>query len=151
MADKITLAQMINAVETTLSAAASIKNSQSYNQLTEGMNDLPCLQVYPEAANQDAQYSTDRTTFKGGCRQTSVTIFADYFARQRSHLGEDMVQLVTGIDEITDIFEAQDTQPYFGLVGIKNFHWSWQRVVFTYADESIKYMGARFMIVLRVY
>jgi hypothetical protein len=142
---------MLNAVEATLSAAASIKNSQSYNQLTEGMNDLPCLQVYPDGANVDAQYATDRTTFQGGCRQTSQTIFVDYYARQRSQLNEDMAQLVTGIDELTDIIESQNHLPLFGLVGIKNFHWSWQRVVFGYADESVKYMGARFTIVLRVY
>ena len=148
---KITLAQMLNAVETTLSAALTTGQSQAYDQLTEGVNDLPTLQVYPEDANQDAQYATDRTTFQAGCRQTSQTIFADYYARQRSHIGEDMKALVDGIDAITDIFEAQDHLPLFGLVGIKNFHWSWQRVVFTFGDEQVKYMGARFTIVLRVY
>jgi hypothetical protein len=148
---KITLAQMCNAIETTLAAATLAMRTQSYDGLTEGMNDVPTLQVYPDGGNQDAQYATDRTTFKAGTRQTSITIFADYYARQRSQLGEDMKALVDGIDAITDVFEAQDTTPYFGLTGIKNFHWSWQRVAFTYADETIKYMGARFTIVLRVY
>lgn len=151
MEDKITLAQMVDAVKTTLSAAPSLAGSQSYDQLTEGMNDLPMLQVYPEGANIDAQYATDRTTFQGGCRQTSQTIFADYYARHRSQLDEDMAQLVTGIDELTDIIESQNHLPLFGLVGIKTFHWSWQRAIFDYGGGNTIYMGARFTIVLRVY
>ena len=148
---KITLAQMCNAIETTLSAATIAMRTQSYDGLTEGMNDLPTLQIYPDGGNQDAQTNTNMTTFQGGTKQSSITIFADYYSRQRSQLGEDMKGLVDGIDAITDVFEAQNKTPFFGLKGIKNFKWSWQRVAFTYADESIKYMGARFTIILRVY
>ena len=42
----ITLAQICNAVETTLGAATGLTYTQSYNELKEGMNDTPTLQVY---------------------------------------------------------------------------------------------------------
>ncbi len=63
----------------------------------------------------------------------------------------DMAKLVDGIDAMTTIFEAQDTKPYFGLEGIKAFHWAWQRVIFTRGDPAIKYIGAQFTVTVRVF
>lgn len=151
MADRITIAQMVDAVELTLSAALTTGVSQSYDGLTEGVNDLPTLQVYWESCNQDAQTGTNMSTFQGGTKQTSTVIHADYYARQRSQIGEDMKALVDGTDAIIEVLERQNKSPFFDLGGIKNFKWSASRVIFTYADEQIKYMGARFIIELRTY
>lgn len=147
----ITTAQIIDAIETTLSAAPTLARSMSYDELTEGINDTPLLQVYAEAGEQDPTTNTDRTTFRAGVRQTSLTINADYYAQQRKHIGEDMAALIDGIDAMTNIFEAQDAKPYFGLDGIKAFHWSWQRVTFDYGDPAINYVGARFTLTIRVF
>ena len=147
----ITLAQILDAIEGALSAAPTLARSMSYDELTEGINDTPLLQVYPEAGDQDPTTATDRTTFTAKVRQTNLTINCDYYAQQRKHIGEDMAALVDGIDAMTDIFEAQDTKPYFGLVGIKAFHWSWQRVIFNYGDLNINYVGARFTLTIRVF
>lgn len=147
----ITLPQILDAIEATLSTAPTLARSMSYDELTEGINDTPLLQVYPESGDQDPTTATDRTTFRAGVRQTNLTINCDYYAQQRKHIGEDMAALVDGIDAMTAIFEAQDTKPYFSLVGIKAFHWSWQRIIFNYGDPNINYIGARFTLTIRIF
>lgn len=151
MMTNITLGQILNAVKNTLAVAPTLARSMSYNELTEGINDTPLLQVYPESGDQDPTGSTDRTTFKAAVRQTNFTVNCDYYAHTRANLGEDMAKLVDGIDAMTTIFEAQDTKPYFGLDGIRAYHWSWQRVIFDYGDAQIKYVGARFTITIRTF
>jgi len=150
----ITLAQICDAIETTLGAATTLTatdgtHSQSYDELEEGIGDVPMLQVYPQSGSQDAAGRTDRTTFGGGNRQTEFVIHADYYARERSHIGEDMALLVNGIDAMQNVFEGQDKKPYFDLAGIQAFRWTWERVQFAYGGTS--YMGARFMITVRVF
>lgn len=147
----ITLAQICDAIESTLGAASTVAVSQSYNELTEGVHDFPLLQVYPEAGSQDPYGGTDRTTMQGGVRQTEFTIHADYYARQRSHIGENMDAVVDGVDALQVILDGQDHQP-FGL-GSSNvsFRWEWTRALFTYGDPQLSYVGARFIITVRVY
>lgn len=152
----VTLASVLDAVAETLSAAVTLAPSgstdartQSYDELTEGMPDTPALQVYPESGTQDIAGSTDRTAFRGGVRQTEFIIHADYYANQRANIGEDMAALVNGIDAIQDVLEQQDTRPYFGLEGIQAFRWNWRRVTFDYA--GVAYVGARFVITVRVF
>src|SRR3990167_4602284 len=129
----ITLAQILDAITSTLSAATTLSRAQSYDEMTDGMNDLPTLQVYPETNEQD------------------ISGNADYYAQQRRHLGEDMAALVNGMDDMANVIEQQDTKPYFGLDGIKAFHWSWRRVTFVYGDPQLSYVGARFTITVRVF
>ncbi|NIP86511.1 MAG: hypothetical protein GTO03_13470 [Planctomycetales bacterium] len=158
----ITLAQIIDAVEDTLDGATTVVRSQSYDELTEGVHpaDMPLLQVYPEAnLGVDAGGGTsDRFTFggKGGdentpLRQKEYAIHADYYAQQRSHIGEDMSALVDGIDAMETVLESQDVKNYFGLAGIRSFTWSWSRVTFVYGDPQMSYVGARFVINVRVF
>jgi len=147
----VTLGQILDAIEATLATATTVNRSESYDELTEGIHDFPMLQVYPEVGTQDPSGGTDRTTFKGGVRQTEFTIHVDYYARQRSHIGEDMSALVDGIDALQNVFEAQDTKPYFALDGIRAFKWSWSRAVFTYGDPNVSYIGARFVLIIRVF
>lgn len=147
----ITVAQICDAVKNTLATAPILARAMSYNQLTEGINDTPTLQVYWDNSDLDPSGNADRTTFKAGVRQTNVVIFCDYYARQRKHIGEDMAALVNGIDAMTAIFEVQDTKPYFGLDGIKAFHVSPQHVTFEYGETAIKYTSARFTLTIRVF
>src|SRR5512139_962325 len=97
----ITLAQVCNAVETTL--APAVTYTQSYNELKEGLNDWPMLQVYWDASNQDPGGNADRTTFKAVVRQTDITIFADLYGTPRRDIGEDMAALLPLVDAVIDI------------------------------------------------
>lgn len=146
----ITLGQIVDAIETQLSTATGLVRSQSYSELTEGQNVLPTLQVYPQSGNTDASTANDRTTFKAAVRQYTYTIHADLYARQRSHIGEDMNKLVTMIDAIENRLTAEKDGD-FGLAGMKSFKWSWERVNFVYGDPAINYYGARFTIQVWVY
>lgn len=147
---RISLVQILTAIRDTLAPAPTLVRTQGFDELSEGIHDMPLLQVYPETGVQDPASDTDRTTFGAGVRQTDITIHADYYARQRSHMAEDMAALVAGVDAITNIMEEQDSQP-FGLEGIKAFRWHWQRVKFLYGDPQLPYVGVRFVIVLRVF
>lgn len=146
----ITIAQICDAVEETLTASTEIVRSESYDELTEGINsaDTPLMQVYPERGGADQMGTSDRTTFGGGIRVKTYTIHVDYYARQRSHIGLDMAKLVDGIDAIEEILEQQNSLPFFGLAGIKSFQWTWERVQFVYAGAA--FMGARFSLIIRV-
>jgi len=145
----VTYAEMCDAITTTLAAAASVERAQSYDELTEGMQDQPAFQVYPEACDPVAAGSgTHVTTFGGGVIRETHIIHVDYYAAQRAHIGEDMATLVEGIDEIVPILEAQ-TCPPFGLSGIKSFQWSWSRVTWDYGN--VKYVGARFVLALNTF
>lgn len=148
----ISLAQICNAIETTLGAASGMDGTQSYDELAEGLHsaDLPLLQIYPQSGDCDPGGTTDRTTYGGDVRQKRMLFHADLYARQRSHLDEDMSAATDMIEAITDVLETQNAQPYFGLAGIQSFSWRWERTVFIYTDD-VKFMGARFFITIWVY
>ena len=149
----LTIAEICDAIDTTLGAATGISRSQSYDELTEGVHagDLPLLQIYPDSGEADIESGTDRSTFRAGIRQTQFIIVADLYARQRSHIGEDMHALVDSIDAIIAVLEAQDTKDYFGQDGIQAFRWRFERVTFMYGDPQIPYVGARFYLTIRVF
>ena len=145
----ITLAELCDGIESALDDATTLARSQSYDELTEGIHDLPLLQVYPESGSQDPAGATDRTTFGAGVRQTEFVIHADYYARQRSHIGEDMAALVDGIDAMQDELEKQNGTRFGFDDSNLAFRWEWTRVQFTYNEAN--YMGARFIITVRVF
>ncbi len=145
----ITLAQICDAIEGVLAVAATLARSQSYDELTEGVHDCPQLQVYPVAGIQDAGMETDRSSFGGDVRQTGLTIRADYYAKAVSHVAEGMAALVDGIDAMQNELEKQDSQHLFGLEGIKSMRWAWEMVQFVVGQTN--YIGARFIITVRVY
>src|SRR3990167_9170922 len=97
----ITNAQICDAIRNKLVAAVGV--AQSYNALTEGMNDPNLIQVYPEAARQDPGGQTDRTTFGAYVRQTDTTINVDYYARQRRRSEEDKAAPAAPIHPITPL------------------------------------------------
>ena len=147
----ITLAQICNAVETTLAAATGLTYTQSYNELEEGMNDTPTLQVYWNSSTQDPGGTNDLTTFKAVVRQTDIEIYCDLYATTRNEIGENMASLLPLVDAIQDELEKQDTKPYFGLTGLEGFNWSARRTTFQYTDPMRLYVGARFIITFKVF
>lgn len=146
----ITYAQIGAGIKAYLAGACpSIIRLQNYKELTEGMQDTPGIQIYPEACDNVATESgTQFTTFGGGTIQETLIWHVDYYARQRNHLAEDMDTLVKGIDEIHTAMEDAGCPP-FGLDGIKSWQWSWLRVEFIYG--AIAYVGARFTLRLRTF
>lgn len=148
----ITLAQICDAVADTIAEATTLTHVHSYDELKEGMPDTPTVEVYPQSINQDPSTAgTDRTSFQAGVRQTDVTIHADLYAARRSHLGENMATLLPLVDAVVTRLEAQNTKPYFGLVGLKAFTWSGERVVFERSEPREQYAGWRFIIRFRVF
>jgi len=141
------LGDLVDAIESTLSVAAALERSQSYDELTEGMADYPTLQVYPEEnAGTSGFSSTDRISLSGKHSVKEYLIHADLLAHPRAEIGEDMARLVEAIDDLEDILDTQ-AYPLFGAEYITSFRWSWKRVVFSYAGAE--YMGARFFITVR--
>jgi len=148
-----TIADLILAIATTLGAAPSLVRTQyagttaAVSRMTEGIEDVPLLQVYPEAnTTTDWTGETDRITLNGKHSIKEYTIHADLLARQRSQIDEDMAQLVPLLDEFEGILDNM-TYPLFNRLYITSFQWSWHRVVFRYAN--VDYVGARFPLVIR--
>lgn len=155
----ISIGQIVTAIATTLETATvlvsgtGVVQDANASELSEGIQDRNTLQVYPEEGRTDTTGNTDRTGFRGGVRVTEITIHCDYYARQRSHIGEDMKALLDGADSIISVLEAQNTKPYFGLDGIKAFAWTWTRILFEYGqgNNSVKYVGVRFIFKITVF
>lgn len=145
------IADICDAIETTLSAATGLSRSQSYDELTDGMNDTPTLQVYPESGGQDVTTNNDRTAFRAGVQQEEVVIHADVYVRQRSHLADDMSLLVTQLDAIRTVLKAQQTKSFFGTTDVKAFAWTWQRVTFVYSEPQQPFVGIRFILRIRMF
>lgn len=150
---EITVAQICTAIETyignALVTSGDLNVSQDYDKLTEGINDEKVLQVYPERAEPISEFSQQGQMTMGTdpVIAETVTIHADFYARQRSHIGEDMKALVTGLDVIRAAIKAEACDN-FGI-DIKEFQWRWERVAFEYG--SVLYAGARFYITVRIY
>jgi len=149
-----TIADLCDAIKDTLGVASSLARSQSYDELTEGMQDYPTLQVYPEAnTTTDWTGETDRITLSGKHSIKEYMIHCDLLARPRSQIDEDMAQLVTTIDELENILDNQKYRVsgvgdgLFGRRYITSFQWSWHRAMFLYA--GVEYMGARFVLTVR--
>jgi len=132
-----------------------LSDSQNYDELTEGMNDDRVIQIYPESEGSvdGSSGATQKLTLgdeDGAVIQEEITIHLDYYCRQRSNLADDMGQLLPGIDAIRAKLKEQDCDP-FDIPNCQSFQWSWFRTVFVYGQPEIKYIGARFVLVLRFY
>lgn len=148
----VTLAQMNTAIETTLATAAGLTFSQDFNELTEGMQDTPTLQVYWAGHRVDPTSQAAQRSFGAAVREKSFTFHADLYAQQRAHIGEDMAALLPVADAIETVLETQQTRPYFGLAEIKAIEdWEARLIIFEYGDPALKYIGSRFIIRVRVH
>lgn len=138
------------AIETTLATATGLTYTKNYDELEEDMPDTPTLEVYWVETLTDPTSNTTQTSFRGVVRQTRITFNADLYARQRSHIGEDMGALLPLIDAIQTVLEAQRVEPYFGQAGIKAIE-SWAGQMLTFERANVTYTGARFIIRVRVF
>lgn len=144
------LADMLDNIESTLSAAASLDLTQSYDELKEGIPETPLLQIYPAGVapvSRDSQ--TDRKTFGGmspggGVTQETVTVHGDLFVSQRKLISQEMRDLVVLIEELQDILRTQPKNNLFGDPNIMSFTWQWHYASFEYSGAD--YVGAKFII-----
>lgn len=130
----------------------------SYDQLKEGEQDCPTVQVLPDDSNVDSQNETDRTTFKGCMKNGWYNFTVRGFARQRSHLGEDMeaaIRLWDALEAVleeegTDCVAAAGTCTFFGVPGIRNIRWSgFGRAVHSWGGAT--YVGPEITIGVEVF
>jgi hypothetical protein len=157
----LTLMQIAEAIKTTISGAmtpALLVRAYGYDELPEGINDAPSLEVYWQRVTCDATTENDRTTFggsKAAIRVKEITFFVDYIANPRNNLAENNAQLTQGASEIIDILETEAIActlnhcPPFSLCALKVFRWTGERVTFNYG--GVIYYGARFEIPIRVW
>jgi len=132
----VTYRDICHQVGGALRRTAGIKQVQVLEEITEGVPETPLLQVYIQDSEVDVQAETERTTFGAGVRQTLVTVQVDGYARQRSHVGQDMGAQVAMMDAIDDVLSGEVDKPYFGLQGIQAFHWRLERVTFQFGDQT---------------
>jgi hypothetical protein len=155
----LTLMQIAEAIKNTIANAMTptlLARAYGYDHLPEGVNDAPSLMVYWQSVVNDKYTDTDRTTF-GGVRVKEFMFRVDYYQNPRNNMEENNAKLTYGAVEIIDILEQQALGctpggghcPPFGLCGLKTFRWSGERVTFDYG--SVRYYGARFEIVVRVF
>ncbi|MBK8023517.1 MAG: hypothetical protein IPK19_19310 [Chloroflexi bacterium] len=143
--ERVTIAAINTAIAETLGGAAGIARAQDAGDLSEGVIDLPAVQVYWQGSTT----ALDRVTFGAGVRQTRLTFHADVYARQRSHLGEDMAKVLVLAEAVQTVLEAQGRPPFFGLAGIRDLRWSAERATFDYGGAA--YAGVRFVIEVGVF
>lgn len=147
----LTIGEICDGIETTLSAAIGVQSSASFEGITEGIVsfDCPRVEVYWDNSTSDPSGSTDRTTFNACVQQMYIVIFADLYARQRSQMSEDMKAMIDLVDAIIPVIQAQQRPPFFGVTGIKAFNWSARKALFRRAEG--RYVGARFTIRCKVF
>ena len=132
--------------------------AQSYDQLTEGLQDTPTVQVIPDTSLVDASTDTDRTTFKGCIKHGRYQFEVTGYARQRSQVDEDMAGSIRLWDALEAILEEEGTDcavttgtcTFFGVPDIKGISWSGQgRVALVYG--GVQYIGCEVLIVVEVF
>ena len=128
------IASTFNGLMVTLNvgSAAVALIALSYDELKEAEQDCPTIQVLPYDSNVDSQNDTDRTTFKGCVKNGWYNFTIRGFARQRSHLGEDMEAAIRLWDALEAVLEEEGTDcdvatgtcTFFGVSDVRNIRWS---------------------------
>jgi len=145
-------ADVNTAIADTLSAQVkSVNQVQDLSDLTEGMNAVPAIQVYPEAGDESHNSNTGKRTFNGGVNTRQWVFHIDIYAKQRSNIGID-TQLA--VELLGDVMKALDAvqvagSPHFGLEGIQSWSYRWERVTFEYASN--RYSGVRVIVTITIF
>lgn len=146
--------EICDAIEATLGASSVIKDSQTYDELTEGVNTFPTLQVYPlDSSGGSGGGQTSRITMgaSNAVRVENVTIVADVYCSQRKDLKNDMRKVIEVWDALDAILYAQDARPFFGLAAIREFSWTATYGERPYGDAQIVYGIVQYQLRLVVY
>jgi hypothetical protein len=140
-----TLTALVEAVRAEMAGISGVV-AQGGATLTEGIVDIPTIQITPESGEGAYHSRTDRNTFGKGLALRQWVINVDVYARQRSHIAEDMAAVTTQADAVIARLDAKATSPSFGVSGVHTWHYTWQRVVFTYGSTEARYAGIRFVL-----
>ncbi|MFA5377701.1 MAG: hypothetical protein WC455_18265 [Dehalococcoidia bacterium] len=147
----ISLYDISEAIENTFTAAGVFARVQTNETITDGMQTVVTLQIYPEEITGDTKTRTDRMTMGGGVRHTEVIYHVDVYALQHANIGQDMKAIALAADKVIAVLEAQDATPPFGLAGLKSFRWNARRVLFELGDAQVKYAGLRFVLTFSIF
>ena len=157
---EVTVGAIVNAVAAFVGTTPGIRRTQSYNQLTEGMNVRNTLQVYPVSWEVSTGSETDRISFTEtatgvpGHRDTEMILFLDLYVRQRSQIQIDWGDAVDLADALNTQLDTAGACPLFGLSEggypvVGSFKWTAERGVLPYAQ--VEYIGFRFTLTLRIH
>lgn len=151
----VTIGAICTSIHETMEEISDLEQVQNYNEITEGMNTYPTLQVYWESIEADVNGDTSASTLCKGVSQTDIIFHLDLYARQRSQIAEGMQEVTDLSSLIHDKLQEQtecDSPPncvYFGNEAIRSYHWTASRVVFEYG--TVLYPGARFILTVRIF
>jgi len=156
----ITLMDIANDITDTLRAATVLMPGeameraftvQAFHELTEGIQDLPTIQVYPTESLTDLNTTTDRTTLRVGVQHTQLVFSLRVFARQRSNLNDDMAAVLACWDAIDQALSgvSMGCKPFFDSEAVKSFRW--QTVLSIYEYARVAYVGCEYVLTVEVF
>jgi hypothetical protein len=149
----VTIKQIANAINDTLGTATGIVRSEAQDELSEGITDVPLLQVYWAGLTVSAESETDRITFGDDdadpTRYTQHIFHVDVVASFRQHLDQDMEAIADTCEAVITVFEAENAPPYFGLAGIKAFSYTAEPIGWENIDPQA--VGERFIITISLF
>jgi hypothetical protein len=156
MAD-VTVQEITDGIATTLEAAAGIELSQSEDEITEGANVVPVVQVYWFGFNKTPTSDTHQFTF-GDSTVTPIyvtehTFHVDVLARQRSVIDLDLTAVAETAVAIDAVLEAEVAEPLFGVAGIKAFDYEAEFVTIQEGEgaDARLFMGERFTLTVTLF
>jgi len=158
----VTIMEIADAIADTLVTATGILTKQSFDELSEGINnkDCPLIQVYLESLQMDPEGNTAFSSFAGDppvepMRQKLLTFHVDLFTSRRNHIAQNWREVHENVDAILDVLEAQERHPYFGFVDpdkVKAYQLeSATRALLDYGGPDVTYPGFRFVLLIRVF
>jgi len=158
----VTFQQMAGAVKDVLEAAltpyvagppvTTVKQVYGYDELYEGMNEWPAIEVYVEDWELSYDSDLDRTVFCQDGDKRSITnchIHVDVYAARRNQLNENWRDALVLANAVNAVLEDECACPLFDLAGMHDLHWTASRVVFSRAQAE--YCGYRFILTVKVY
>lgn len=147
----ITYAQIMNAMKTTLAAVPGVVKVEAYDNLSESIQDMPLIRLYPEKAAVLSE-EAGQNTFGKGVQTTNLIVKGQVYVRQRSHIDEDHKAQIDMLDIISTTLESL-SRPYFGVQGVQALGWEFELVTFTQGEgQSItRYPGLNFTLRLKIF
>lgn len=146
------LANINTSLYNTLKDTTGLSVCKNYNEIPEGILDVPQMQIYWDGLTFE-ETRTDRNTFGSATqvpvRQFDLQFFVDIFVSQRSHIAENWDKIITLADNTATILTAEDASPFFGDETIKAFTWRAEHFNFIYSTKL--YPGVRFTLNVRAF
>lgn len=102
----------VQAVADTLEAALSTLRVQCLTELSDGIQDMPLVQVHWESDNFDPAGNSGQTSFRGGMKQIDLNLELLGFVHPRSIYGEDVEDATQWADRVAWVLMSQDTDHY---------------------------------------